>query len=91
MLKEERESFREENRTQKDDLKQKDKEKIEVIRQLSSTIDLLKQENVKMRNFIAKEYAKKWKTPFKFNKLIGTFSEKLLNGIPKNKPSLVAL
>lgn len=91
MLMEERESFREENRTQKNDLKLKDKEKIEVIRQLSSTIDMLKQENVKMRSFIAKESAKKWKTPFEFNKLIETFSGKLLKGIPRNKPSIVAL
>jgi hypothetical protein len=52
---------------------------------------MLKQENVKMRSFIAKESAKKWKTPFEFNKLIETFSGKLLKGIPRNKPSIVAL
>ncbi|KAL5069363.1 hypothetical protein RYX36_020250 [Vicia faba] len=91
MLKEERESFREENMTHKDDLERKDREKIEVIRQLSSTIDLLKQENVKMKNFIAKE-SKKWKTPFEFNKLIETFSGKLFKGGPRrNKPSVIAL
>ncbi|XP_058770248.1 protein NETWORKED 4B-like [Vicia villosa] len=91
-LKEERESFREENRTHKDDLKRKDSEKIEVIRQLSSTIDLLKQENIEMKNFIAKESVKKWKTPFEFDKLIETFSVKLFKGGPRrNKPSVVAL
>ncbi|XP_050888084.1 protein NETWORKED 3A [Lathyrus oleraceus] len=92
MLKEERESFREENKTQKIDLKRKDQEKIEVIRQLSSTIDLLKQENVKLKSFIAKESAKKWKTPFEFDKLIETFSGKLFKGGPRRiKPSVVAL
>ncbi|CAK8572847.1 unnamed protein product [Lathyrus sativus] len=92
MLKEERESLREQNKTQKADLKRKDKEKIEVIRQLSSTIDLLKQETVKMKSFIAKESAKKWKTPFEFNKLVETFSGKLFKGGPRrNKPSVVAL
>lgn len=90
-LREEKERVREENRTQKNDLKLKDIEKIEVIRQLSSTIDVLKQENVLMRSFISKEFTQKWKKPFEFNKIIGDLSKKMFNGIPKNKPSIVAL
>ncbi|KAL2323611.1 hypothetical protein Fmac_027990 [Flemingia macrophylla] len=93
MLREEVERVREENRGQKDHLKQKDQEKIEVIRHLSLAIDVLKQENVKMRSFIAKESAK-WKNPFEFNKLVGSLSGKLFshfNGLTKNQPSVVAL
>lgn len=91
MLRKEIERVREENRAQKGCLKQKDKEKIEVIRQLSSTVDVLKQENVKMRSFIAKEFTKKWKTPFEFNKLLGTLSAKMFNRNPRNHHSIVAL
>ncbi|XP_057423378.1 protein NETWORKED 3A-like isoform X2 [Lotus japonicus] len=97
VLREEIKRFREENKAQKDHLKQKDEEKIEVIRHLSFAINVLKEENVKMRSFIAKqgkEFAKKWKNPFEFNKLIGSLQGKFLNlnGIPrKHKPSVVAL
>lgn len=91
MLREEIERVRKENKALKDDLKQKDKEKIDVIKQLSVTIDVLKQEYVKMRGFIAKESTKKWKTPFDFNRIIA-FSEKLFNGTPRNQqPSVVPL
>ncbi|CAJ1879783.1 unnamed protein product [Sphenostylis stenocarpa] len=89
MLREEIERLRDENETQKEQLKQKDEAKIEVIRQLSLAIDVLKQENVKMRNFIAKESTNKWKKPFdEINKLVGEFSMKLFNGAPKNQPSV---
>lgn len=88
MLREEIERLREENEAQKEQLKHKDEEKIEVIRQLSLAIDVLKQENVKMRSFIAKESAKKWKNPFEFNKLVGAFSVKLFNSTSKNQPSV---
>ena len=88
MLREEIERLREENEAQKEQLKQKDEEKIEVIRQLSLAIDVLKEENVKMRNFIARESTKKWKNPFEFNKFVGALSGKLFNGSPKNEPSV---
>ncbi|TKY61833.1 NETWORKED 3A [Spatholobus suberectus] len=88
MLREEIERLRDKNEAQKEQLKQKDEEKIEVIRQLSLAVDVLKQENVKMRNFIAKESTKKWKNPFEFNKLVGAFSVKLFNGTPRNQPSV---
>ncbi|CAL0316189.1 unnamed protein product [Lupinus luteus] len=92
MLREEVERLRKENRAQKYQLKQKDGEKIKVIRQMSLAIDFLKQENIKMRSFIAKESKKNWKTPFDFNKLMGALSRKLLNmGIRRNQPSVVAL
>ncbi|KAI5425119.1 protein NETWORKED 3A isoform X2 [Lathyrus oleraceus] len=86
-LREEIEKLREENEVQKEELKQKDEEKIEVIKQLSLAVDLLKQDNVSMRSFIAKESTKKWKFPFEFNKF-GAFSVKLFNGTPKNQPSV---
>jgi hypothetical protein len=86
-LREEIEKLREENETHKEQLKHKDEEKIEVIKQLSLTIDLLKQDNVMMRSFIAKESTKKWKFPFEFNKL-GAFSVKLFNGNQRNHPSV---
>nr|KYP71624.1 hypothetical protein KK1_010891 [Cajanus cajan] len=88
MLREEMERLRDENEAQKEQLKQKDEEKIEVIRQLSLAIDVLKQENVKMKNFIAKESFKKWKNPFEINKIVGAFSMKLFNGTSKNQPSV---
>ncbi|CAK8542715.1 unnamed protein product [Lathyrus sativus] len=82
------EKLREENEVQKVQLKQKDEEKIEVIKQLSLAVDLLKQDNVSMRSFIAKESTKKWKFPFEFSKFGGTFSVKLFNGTPRNQPSV---
>ncbi|KAJ1392714.1 Protein Networked [Sesbania bispinosa] len=88
MLREEIERLRDENGAQKEQLKEKDEEKIEVIRQLSLAIDVLKQENVKMRSFIAQESAKKCKKPFEFNKLVGAFSVKFFNGTPRNQPSV---
>ncbi|XP_054802165.1 protein NETWORKED 3A-like isoform X2 [Prosopis cineraria] len=91
MLREEIRRLREENRAQQDELRQKDEEKIEVIKHLSLAIDVIKQENSKMRNFIAKDCAKKWKHPFEFNKLMGALSGKLFNGYPWNQPSVVAL
>ncbi|KAL9332216.1 hypothetical protein ACSQ67_001826 [Phaseolus vulgaris] len=89
MLREEIGRLRDENEGLKKQLKQKDEEKIEVIRQLSLAIDVLKQENVKMRDFIAKESTKKLKKPFgEINKLVGAFSVKLFNGAPRNQPSV---
>ncbi|MED6158902.1 hypothetical protein PIB30_037363 [Stylosanthes scabra] len=94
VLKEEIERLKEENEAQRKQLKQKDEEKIEVIRQLSMAIDVMKEENVKMRNFIiAKESTKKWnKKPFELNKFVGELSDKLFNFnfnvAPKNEPSV---
>ncbi|XP_019452055.1 PREDICTED: protein NETWORKED 3A-like [Lupinus angustifolius] len=54
MLREEVERLRNDNRVQKERLKQKDEEKIQVIRHMSVAIDILKQENVRIRSFIVK-------------------------------------
>ncbi|KAE9611518.1 putative protein Networked (NET), actin-binding (NAB) [Lupinus albus] len=89
MLREEVERLRKENRALKDELKEKDEEKIKVIRQMSLAIDFIKQENVKMRSFIAKESKKNLKTSFDLNKLMGALSRKL--GIRRNQPSVIAL
>ncbi|XP_028762286.1 protein NETWORKED 3A-like isoform X2 [Neltuma alba] len=80
ILREDIKRFREENRGQRDQLKEKDEEKIKVIRHLSLAIDLLREENAKMRIYVAKDYNKKWSNPFGFNKLKGALSWKLLNG-----------
>ncbi|KAE9593855.1 hypothetical protein Lal_00036472 [Lupinus albus] len=87
-LREEMKRLREENKTQMEQLKKKDEEKLEVIRQLSLAIDIMKQENVKMRKFIAKEGTKKLKkNPFELSKFVGAFSGKLFNnGTSKNQP-----
>ncbi|KAK4273165.1 hypothetical protein QN277_021619 [Acacia crassicarpa] len=91
MLREEIGRLREENRAQKDELRLKDEEKIEVIKHLSLAIDVIRQENSKMRHFIANDCKKKWKHPFELNKLMGALSGKLFNGYPWNQPSVVAL
>ncbi|KAI4349604.1 hypothetical protein L6164_010170 [Bauhinia variegata] len=84
--------LREENIALKDQLMQKDEEKKEVIRHLSLAIDMLKQENARIRKFIiAKDSTNKWKNPFQFNKINGAFSGKLFNGYSRNQPSAVAL
>uniref|UniRef100_A0A5B7C5E4 Putative WD repeat-containing protein 87 n=1 Tax=Davidia involucrata TaxID=16924 RepID=A0A5B7C5E4_DAVIN len=90
-LREEIERLKQENEVQKEQLMQKDEEKREVIRQLSLAVDMLKEENVKLRRrHIAKESPKKW-SPLEFNKLKGLFLEKLFNGSPKSQASVVAL
>lgn len=82
--------LKEQNVALKDQLKEKDEEKIEVIRHLSLAVDMLKQENVKMRNFIAKDYNKKWKNPFEFRILKRALSGKLFNGSQWNQPGFAS-
>ncbi|XP_054776626.1 protein NETWORKED 3A-like [Prosopis cineraria] len=79
ILREDIKRCREENRGQRDQLKEKDEEKIKVIRHLSLAIDLLREENAKMRNYIAKDYNKKWRNPFELSKLKGALSWKLFD------------
>ncbi|KAK4558619.1 hypothetical protein RGQ29_008074 [Quercus rubra] len=88
-LKEEIERLKEENRIQKDQLVQKDEEKREVIRQLSLAVDMLKDENVKLRKRVTRDSNNKKRTPLEFNKLKGAFLGKLFNGFSKN--TVVAL
>lgn len=88
-LKEEVEKLKEENELQKDQLKQKDDEKREVIRQLSMAIDLLREENVKLRKLIPKTNTKKEEP---LNKPRENFFGKLFSGLTKSHAThLVAL
>lgn len=80
-LREEIERLREENKVQKEELIQKDEEKREAIRQLSFSVDLLKQENINLKKRIAKDSFKKQNSnPFEFTKLKGVFWGRLFNG-----------
>lgn len=81
-LKEEIERLEEDNKEQREQLKQKDEEKREAIRQLSLAVDMLKEENVKLRKCLAKQTPKK-KSPFEFNKFKEGFLGKLFNGSQK--------
>lgn len=87
-LREEIETLKEENERQKDQLKQKDEEKIEVIRQLSMAVGVLKDENSKLRKYIARESPKKH-SPFVFNKLKGGFFGQLFSGPSKSPGTTV--
>lgn len=87
-LREEIETLKEENERQKDQLKQKDEEKIEVIRQLSMAVGVLKDENSKLRKYIARESPKKH-SPFVFNKLKGEFFGQLFSGPSKSPGTTV--
>ncbi|KAK0582903.1 hypothetical protein LWI29_030945 [Acer saccharum] len=71
-LREDIERLKEENLMQRNQLIQKDEEKREVIRQLSLALGLLKDENVNLRKYIARESPKK-QSPFQFSKLKAFF------------------
>ncbi|KAB1199429.1 hypothetical protein CJ030_MR0G024320 [Morella rubra] len=89
-LREEIERLKEENKVQQDLLVEKDEKKREVIRQLSLAVDLLKDENGKLRKCLARDSPNPRKqTPFDFNRFKGTFLGMLFNGSPK--VSIVAL
>ncbi|CAK9175934.1 unnamed protein product [Ilex paraguariensis] len=80
-LTEEIEALKEENRIQKEQLIQKDEEKREVIRQLSLAVEMLKEENVKLRKKgVAKQTSSNNKqSPLEFAKLKESFLGKLFN------------
>ncbi|MBA0617602.1 hypothetical protein Godav_027030 [Gossypium davidsonii] len=66
-LREEIERLKEENEIQKAQLMQKDEEKMEVIRQLSLAVQVLKDENMDLKKCIIKQTTtKKW-SPFEFS------------------------
>lgn len=87
-LKEELQRLEEENRIQKDQLKQKDEEKREAIRQLCIAVDMLKEENVKLRKCFVRNSPKK-SSPFEFSKLKETLLGKLFNGSQKHHPTTI--
>ncbi|OVA15080.1 KIP1-like [Macleaya cordata] len=88
-LREEIERLKEENKIQKEQLIEKDEEKREVIRQLTLSMEIMR-ENLNLSRSSVKESDKKW-NHFEFNKLKGLFSGKLFNGSSKSKTNLVAL
>lgn len=89
-LKEELKKLGEENEVLKEQLLQKDDEKREVIRQLSLAMDLLREENIKLRkNCIALNTPKKEK--IQFNKSKDGFLGRLFNGFLPSQSNLVAL
>ncbi|KAK8614583.1 hypothetical protein V6N13_068383 [Hibiscus sabdariffa] len=90
-LREEIERLKEENKAQKARLIEKDEEKKEVIRQLSLAVQVLKDENSKLKKSIAKAPSpRKW-SPLDFNKVKGGLFGMLFHGSPKSGPSVVAL
>ncbi|PIN06765.1 hypothetical protein CDL12_20681 [Handroanthus impetiginosus] len=88
-LREEVERLREENKVQKEQLMQKDEEKREVIRQLSLAMEVLREENVKMRKSL-KNTPKK-ETQHEYNKMKEGFIGRLFSGFGKSPANLVAL
>lgn len=85
-LKEELQRLEEENRIQRDQLKQKDEEKREAIRQLSFAVDVLKEENVRLRKFLARDSTQK-SSPFELSKIKEALLGKLFNGSQKHHPT----
>ncbi|KAK6141331.1 hypothetical protein DH2020_024929 [Rehmannia glutinosa] len=90
-LRQELERLREENKVQKDEIMRKDEEKREVIRQLSLGMDLLRDENLKLRQFIAKNNTPKKENRVEYNKLKDGFLGRLFDGFGKSSANLVAL
>ncbi|XP_031259012.1 protein NETWORKED 3A-like [Pistacia vera] len=89
VLREEIQRLKEENKIQEDQLMQKDEEKREVIRQLSMTVGVLKEENMKLRKYIARDSKKS--SPFEFKKLKDGFLGKLFSGSSKSQGSVLPL
>ncbi|CAA0832087.1 Protein NETWORKED 3A [Striga hermonthica] len=94
-LMEEVERLREENRAQKDRLAEKDEEKREAIRQLSLAVDLLRDENTKLREHLAAKKKTRPKNEGRveeegfFGRFFGGLSGKLL--LPAATTNLVAV
>ncbi|KAK6141312.1 hypothetical protein DH2020_024948 [Rehmannia glutinosa] len=90
-LRQELERLREENKVQKDEIMRKDEEKREVIRQLSLGMDLLRDENLKLRQCIAMNNTPKKENRVEYNKLKDGFLGRLFDGFGKSSANLVAL
>lgn len=90
-LKEEVERLREENEAQRAELKQKDEEKREVIRQLSLAMDLIRDENAKMRECLLSKKTHKKENHNEFIKLKENFLGRLFSGFGKTPANLVAV
>ncbi|KAM0064601.1 putative protein Networked (NET), actin-binding (NAB) [Helianthus debilis subsp. tardiflorus] len=83
-LREELDRLRDENKIQNEQLIQKDEEKREAIRQLSFSVDFLKQENFILKTKTDKDSFKNIssssRSPFEFTRLKGVFWGLLFNG-----------
>ncbi|KZV54343.1 chromatin assembly factor 1 subunit p90-like [Dorcoceras hygrometricum] len=91
-LRAELEKLREEKKLNTDRLSQKDEEKREVIRQLSLAIDLLREENLKLRKIVAaKTTTPKKECPLEFKNQKANFLGRLFNGFAKTQTNIVAL
>ncbi|XP_042010326.1 protein NETWORKED 3C-like [Salvia splendens] len=78
----------EENKRQREELKAKDEEKREVIRQLSRAMELLREENVMLREFLSNKTPKK-ESRIEYTKMKENFFGRLFNGF--GKPPVIAL
>ncbi|KAL8530818.1 hypothetical protein ACS0TY_007741 [Phlomoides rotata] len=90
-LKEEVERLKDENEAQRAQLEQKDEEKREVIRQLTLAMDLLRDENLKMRECLISKKTPKKENHNEFIKLKENFLGRLFGGLGKTPVNLVAL
>ncbi|KAI3962373.1 hypothetical protein MKX01_005375 [Papaver californicum] len=90
-LRKEIEKLKEENKVQQEQLREKDEEKREVIRQLSLSMEILRDDLNRSKIKITESSSKK-KNQFEFNTFKGLFSGKLFNGPSKSKiTTIVAL
>ncbi|XP_073135437.1 protein NETWORKED 3C-like [Henckelia pumila] len=89
-LRAEVEKLREEKELNTKQLTEKDEEKREVIRQLSLAIDLLREDNLKLRKIVAAKTTPKKECLVEFKNPKGNFLGRLFGGIAKT-PAIVAL
>ncbi|KAI3923048.1 hypothetical protein MKW92_006979 [Papaver armeniacum] len=88
-LREEIEKLKEENKIQQEQLREKDEEKREVIRQLSLSMEILRDDLNRTKSKVTESALKK-KNPFEFNTFKELFSGKLFNGLSKSKVTTIA-
>lgn len=88
-LREEIAKLKEENKLQEEYLLQKDEEKREAIRQLSFTVDMLKEDNMKLRKLVAAKETPKKQSPIEFIKSKEGFWGKIFNGSPQHQMKAV--
>ncbi|XP_017238075.1 protein NETWORKED 3A isoform X1 [Daucus carota subsp. sativus] len=88
-LREEIAKLKEENKLQEESLLLKDEEKREAIRQLSFTVDMLKEDNMKLRKLVAAKETPKKQSPIDFIKSNEGFWGKIFNGSPQRQVSVV--
>lgn len=84
-LREEIAKLKEENKLQEEYLLQKDEEKREAIRQLSFTVDMLKEDNMKLRKLVSAKETPKKQSPIEFIKSKEGFWGKIFNGSPQHQ------